>query len=182
MIIALVIMLILLLVYAIRVKNFKPFFILTGIIVLPIAFFSLRIMLQPSTDLTQESIQQLSLGETISDKKIIRNQDPQIDWVSLKELPDISLLRNNQNQIKSISIHQNTEFEIPTSTSKGVKINDSFEYVTKVYGEDYLNKLLCEQYEKEISYRDKEHNIFLSFSFNKEDNIYKLKAITLEQY
>ncbi|KIL13627.1 hypothetical protein B4127_0639 [Bacillus pumilus] len=129
-----------------------------------------------SVSLENESLGSFKIGQEIDNNELEKNDQFSFEnevVYSKKGNEDFLVTSNNKQQIISI-INESQNGNI--KTSKGIKVNDTFQDVVKAYGKEYKNLWFIEGYETGIQYQDKDEQLLLEFFFN-EDKLYRIELI-----
>ncbi len=165
MIIAL--LLLILLVAVIIFRKWKVFMIsVVCLAVIIISVVKLPVLLQKSTELAGEGLNQVEVGSRIDRNDTTQVKDNVI-YLALKRNPGI-LMRVEKDVVRELTLAAEPA-DPSISTMKGIGMDSTFAEVVHHYGESYRNLRFVEMYGVGIEYRDKGNGISIRFFFDHED-------------
>lgn len=164
MIIAL--LLLILFVIVIVCRKWKIFIIsVLGFSLVIVLVFKFPVLLQKSTELSGEGLNQVQVGSLI-DKDDTSQIENNVIYLTLKRNPKI-LMRVEKDIVKELTL-VTEPIDTSISTMKGINLNSTFGDVVHNYGESYRNLRFVEMYGVGIEYRDKKNGIIVQFFFDND--------------
>lgn len=124
-----------------------------------------------STDLSQESIKDLRLFETLDDKFKNKHKglkyktDLLTDLYDYYEINDVIVAFNKENK----KLERIMVTDTATKTYRGVSIGDSVKKIKEYYGDDSYERI--EQSMNILGYVDHDTNTTIEFWYHEEDNV-----------
>lgn len=148
-------------------RKWKAFII--SVVCLSIVIISVSkfpVLLQKSTELSGEGLNQVKVGSLIGKDDTSQIKDNVI-YLALKSNPRI-LIRVEKDIIKELTlVTEPTNTSI--STMKGIDMKSTLAEVVHNYGESYRNLRFVEMYGVGIEYRDKKNGISIRFFFDNDE-------------